>query len=65
LNWSDKYQHPIIYLVDKQFSESYISIDPNKLQAEPILPAENVDLSNNDYKRYADTPNGISPYVVP
>jgi 2-oxoglutarate ferredoxin oxidoreductase subunit alpha len=24
-----------------------------------------VDLSNNDYKRYADTPNGISPYVVP
>ena len=65
LNWSDKYQHPIIYLVDKQFSESYISIDPNKLQAEPELPAENVDLSNNDYKRYLDTPSGISPYVVP
>ncbi len=65
LNWSDKYQHPIIYLVDKQFSESYISIDPNKLQVEPELPAENVDLSNNDYKRYLDTESGISPYVVP
>ncbi|MBQ2600068.1 hypothetical protein II582_01535 [bacterium] len=55
LNRSDKYQHPIICLVDKQFSESYISIDENNLKAEPVLQPENVDLSNNDYKRYADT----------
>lgn len=65
LNRSDKYQHPIICLVDKQFSESYISIDENNLKAEPVLQPENVDLSNNDYKRYADTESGVSPYVVP
>ena len=65
LNRSDKYQHPIICLVDKQFSESYISIDENNLNAEPVLQPENVDLSNNDYKRYADTESWVSPYVVP
>jgi hypothetical protein len=35
------------------------------LKAEPVLQPENVDLSNNDYKRYADTESGISQYVVP
>ena len=65
LNRSDKYQHPIIYLVDKQYSESYISINEKDLKAEPILQPENVDLSNNDYNRYKDTESWISPYVVP
>ncbi|MEI8092278.1 MAG: hypothetical protein WCG98_09190 [bacterium] len=34
LNWSDQYQHPVIYLIDKQLSESYMSIDPKDLVAE-------------------------------
>lgn len=65
LNRSDKYQHPIIFLVDKQFSESYISIKESELKAEPILKTEKIDLLNNDYLRYKDTESWISPYVVP
>jgi len=36
LNWSDIYQHPVIMLTDKQFSEGYFAVDPNNLKAEPI-----------------------------
>jgi pyruvate/2-oxoacid:ferredoxin oxidoreductase alpha subunit len=36
LNRSDKYHHPVITLIDKQFSESYLSIDKNTLISEPI-----------------------------
>ena len=36
LNRSDMYQHPVIVLIDKQYSESYMSIDPSKLKAETI-----------------------------
>ena len=65
LNRSDKYQHPIICLIDKQFSESYISVNEKDLKAEQIIENEKIDLSNNDYLRYRDTENGISPYVIP
>lgn len=36
LNRSDQYQHPVIVLIDKQYSESYLSVDKSKLVAEPI-----------------------------
>lgn len=36
LNRSDIYQHPVIFLIDKQLSESYLSVDKSKLIAEPI-----------------------------
>lgn len=56
LNWSDMYQHPVIYITDKQFSESYLSIDPKTLKAEPInrwdsvpnvILSETKDIKNN------------------
>src|SRR5574344_245386 len=31
LNWSDQYQHPVIILLDKQLSESYLTINPEQL----------------------------------
>jgi hypothetical protein len=37
LNRSDVYQHPAIFLVDKQLSESYLSVDKNKLVAAQVL----------------------------
>lgn len=43
LNRSDQYQHPVIMLVDKQLSESYLSIDPQKLFAEPIKRGKKVE----------------------
>jgi pyruvate/2-oxoacid:ferredoxin oxidoreductase alpha subunit len=36
LNRSDQYQHPVIFLVDKQLSESYLSLDTKSLVAEEI-----------------------------
>ena len=65
LNWSDIYQHPVIFLLDKQLSESYKSIATD-LQAEPIdrgIIAESKQ--NDEYLRYKLTDTGISPYAVP
>ena len=36
LNRSDQYQHPVIVLIDKQYSESCLSVDKTKLIAEQI-----------------------------
>ena len=66
LNWSDQYQHPVILLSDKQLSESYLSIDPKKLLAEPIKRGKKADSTAEDqFKRYEFSPDGISPYSVP
>lgn len=66
LNWSDQYQHPVILLSDKQLSESYLSIDPQNLLAEPIKRGKKADSTAEDqFKRYEFSPDGISPYSVP
>ncbi len=66
LNWSDQYQHPVIMLVDKQLSESYLSIDPQKLIPEPIKRGKKADWRSEDqFKRYAFSDDGISPDSVP
>lgn len=66
LNWSDQYQHPVILLSDKQLSESYLSINPHKLLAEPIKRGKKADSTAEDqFKRYEFSPDGISPYSVP
>lgn len=66
LNWSDQYQHPVILLSDKQLSESYLSIDPQNLLAEPIKRGKKADSTAEDqFKRYKFSPDGISPYSVP
>ena len=66
LNWSDQYQHPVILLSDKQLSESYVSIDPQKLLAEPIKRGKKADSTAEDqFKRYEFSSDGISPYSVP
>lgn len=66
LNWSDQYQHPVILLSDKQLSESYLSINPQNLLAEPIKRGKKADSTAEDqFKRYEFSPDGISPYSVP
>lgn len=64
LNRSDIYQHPVIVLLDKQYSESYMSIDQSKFKAEPINRWELV-IWTQWYKRYQFTDSGISPYTIP
>jgi len=66
LNWSDIYQHPVMFLVDKTLSECLMSIDLNKLRDPKINRGEIAKWWENDeYLRYKDTENWISPKAVP
>ena len=71
LNRSDQYQYPVIYLIDKQLSEWYLAIDPKNLVAEEINRGKLYKIEENwgkyigEYKRYAESADGISPYVIP
>ncbi|WP_229569111.1 2-oxoacid:ferredoxin oxidoreductase subunit alpha [Saccharolobus caldissimus] len=65
LNLAQKYQTPVIHLVDKALANSY-SIIPKK-----FLGMENIRIekgkivinANNDYKRFEFTDDGISPFA--
>lgn len=65
LNRSDIYQHPVIFLVDKQYSESYLSISEKNLKAEPINRGKLITEAPEWFKRYEFTQDGISPYSIP
>ncbi len=64
LNRSDIYQHPVIVLLDKQYSESYLSVENKDLKPENINRGELVKWQEW-YKRYSFTGSWISPYTVP
>jgi 2-oxoglutarate ferredoxin oxidoreductase subunit alpha len=76
-NLSEKYQTPIIILVDKNLCESLFSVDISQLSNTNILPEKVVtysktidrgDIVNNPdetYVRYQSTKNGISPRLFP
>jgi len=63
LNRSDIYQHPVIVMTDKQFSESYLSIDTNKLIPAEINRGELVKWSE-EFARYKFTDSWISQYTI-
>jgi len=65
LNRSDIYQHPIIFLIDKQFSESYLSVDKTKLTSYPILRGKLQTNWSEWYKRYELSTDGISKVMLP
>ncbi|MCX6824750.1 MAG: hypothetical protein NTY80_00865 [candidate division SR1 bacterium] len=65
LNRSDIYQHPVIFLVDKQLSEGYISVDKSKLVSQQILRGKINTVGIEGYKRYETTSDGISPSMLP
>ena len=66
LNWSEIYQHPVIFLVDKTLSECLMSIDTSKLKEPVINHWEIVKESDSDeYLRYKDTESWISPRAIP
>ena len=79
LNWADIYQHPIIILLDKQFSESYFSVN---LKRDINSIDENIDkiryneenkkvfkwledIEQNKFFRFKLTEDWISPYTYP
>jgi len=66
LNWSEMYQHPVIFLVDKTLSECLMTIDLNKLK-EPVVNHWEIakESDSDDYLRYKDTKSWISPRAIP
>ena len=66
LNWSEIYQHPVIFLVDKTLSECLMTIDLNKLK-EPVVNHWEIakESDSDNYLRYKDTKSWISPRAIP
>jgi len=56
LNWSEIYQHPVMFLVDKTLSECLMTVDVNKLK-EPVINRGEIakESDSDEYLRYADT----------
>lgn len=73
LNLAEKYQLPVIVLVDKHINESHatVAIDELKIQSEKFkiergkILADQDALAEADYKRYALVDDGISPRSLP
>jgi len=79
LNWDDIYQHPIIILLDKQFSEGYFSvnlkrnIDSKNEQVDEIKYNEEnkevfrslEDIEQDKFLRFKLKEDWISPYTYP
>lgn len=67
-NRSDKYQHPIVVLVDKQLAEWYKTVSEWDLVQVEIDRWEKVEGRvglTDDYLRYRDTESWISPEAIP
>jgi len=65
LNLAQKYQTPVIHLVDKALANSYSIIPKSFLGMENIRieKGKKVINANNDYKRFEFTDDGISPFA--
>ena len=66
LNWSEMYQHPVMFLVDKTLSECLMSIDLDKLK-EPVINRWEIEKESDsdNYLRYKYTETWISPRAIP
>ncbi|HDJ83641.1 MAG TPA: 2-oxoacid:acceptor oxidoreductase subunit alpha [Desulfurococcaceae archaeon] len=73
-NIAEKYQIPVIILIDKHLAESHYTVDPENLNlAIPIergeilseKDIEEMKKRGEEYKRYKITDTGVSPRVFP
>jgi len=66
-NLADKYQIPVIIMLDKYLSESHFSyekFDFKKITVDRGKLLTAVKNKSGEYKRYSDTEDGISPRVI-
>jgi len=67
-NLADKYQIPVIIMLDKYLSEGHFSCEKFDFKSISVdrgkLVTNSKDL-DNEYKRYFDAEDGISPRVIP
>ncbi|WP_299286041.1 2-oxoacid:acceptor oxidoreductase subunit alpha [Thermoflexus sp.] len=66
-NWADRYQMPVIVLVDKYLASSYVTVP--RFNTRNLVIDRGVryrpDGQQDGYLRHAVTESGISPWVVP
>lgn len=65
LNWAEKYQTPVVHLLDKYLASTTTSLYPDEIDSSRATVERGVRVDNpsEDYKRYAITENGISPFA--
>jgi 2-oxoglutarate ferredoxin oxidoreductase subunit alpha len=65
-NLAEKYQIPVIVILDLYLSERNVVVDPDSLNPHvPIERGEVLHSVEGEYLRYRDTPSGVSPRVLP
>mgnify|MGYP000085342119 CR=1 FL=1 len=66
-NIAERYQLPVVVLVDKYLAESYSSVDPFDLDKAKVVRGDIISgmYEGSEYKRYQLTETGISPVVIP
>lgn len=64
LNLAEKYQTPVILMSDLYLSENYATVNDLDLKFK-IDHGERAKDNTEDFKRYLDTPTGISPRAIP
>jgi len=67
-NYADRYQLPVIVLVDKHLATCYQTLPPfdtAQLEIDRGLIYDPAKHGNGDYLRYAFTESGITPRVIP
>lgn len=65
-NLAEKYQMPVIVILDLYLSERTVVVDPESLNPHvPIERGEVVSSVEGEFLRYRDTPSGVSPRALP
>src|SRR6184192_4293676 len=67
-NWADRYQVPVIVLLEKFLASSLFTtdrLDTSTLKIDRGLVYQPVSPEKNGYRRHAITPDGISPRALP
>jgi 2-oxoglutarate ferredoxin oxidoreductase subunit alpha len=66
-NLAEKYQMPVIVMMDLYLSERTVIVDPESMN--PHVPIERGEIVNEavegEYLRYRETPSGVSPRALP
>lgn len=63
LNWAEKYQLPVIHLVDKNLANSWSLVEIPRRDRVKIERGEVLEKGGWDYKRFKITEDGVSPRV--
>lgn len=64
-NWADRYQMPVIVLLDKKTASGYVTVDDLPLDRLPPVDRGVLFSPDGDYLRYRFTETGITPRAVP